>query len=474
MSLSRKLDDLAVQSVEWTVRQFQKRVPYSSSNFYLEGPYAPVTEERTETELHVTGSIPPELNGLYARIGPNPLHVDNPAAYHLFLGDGMVHGVRLRDGKALSYRNRWVGARSVNRKLGRPFLEGTGPFDVVNTNIIGHGGRIWALVEGGVTPAEMDGDLNTLKRGLFDSGAHKGYTAHPKLDPLTGDLHAICYSVTAPNKIFHVVVNAQCQVTQTTAIPVTHGPMVHDCAVTASNVVVLDLPVTLTPMDLLRGSQYPFRWNEKHRARVGLLPKQGNADQIRWFDVEPCYVFHTGNAVDLPDGGAMIDVVVHDRIFDRSTQDLARSPVTLERWTLNPQRRDVKREVLCDRRQEFPRFDERLSGQDYRYLYSVGIDTTQHIPQPLYRYDLKTGQRQEHHYGPNGLTGEVVFVPRSNDSAEDDGWLLSYVYDLEQERSDLVILNAQDIEGEPQAIVHLPVRVPLGFHGNWIADPVSR
>ena len=161
---------------------------------------------------------------------------------------------------------------------------------------------------------------------------------------------------------------------------------------------------------------------------------------------------------------------MHDRTFAKSTQDLAQSPITLERWTLNPLRGDVKREVLCDRRQEFPRFDERRAGQEYRYLYSVGIDTTQHVPQPLYRYDLQTGTRQEHHYGPAGLTSEVIFVPRNKTSAEDDGWLLSYVYDLEQERSDLVILNAQDIEGEPQAIVHLPVRVPLGFHGNWIAD----
>ena len=100
----------------------------------------------------------------------------------------------------------------------------------------------------------------------------------------------------------------------------------------------------------------------------------------------------------------------------------------------------------------------------------MGFDTTTPSPQPLFRHDLHTGTVQEHHYGQHGLSGEVVFVPRNANSAEDDGWLLSYVYDLEKERSDLVILNAQDVGGEPQAIVHLPVRVPLGFHGNWIAD----
>lgn len=470
MSLPRLLDDLAVNTVEWTARRIRKRVPYSPSNPFLEGPYAPVREERTETALRVTGNIPPELNGLYARIGPNPMQVENPAAYHWFTGDGMVHGIRLRDGKALDYRNRWVGTRTVNRKLGRPTIDGSGPFDVVNTNIIGHGGRLWALVEGGPTPAELDGELNTVKRGLFDSGLHKGYSAHPHRDPVTGDLHAICYSVAAPNRIHHVVTNSQCQITHITPIPVSHGPMIHDCAITASKVVVMDFPVTLTPLDFLKGSPFPYRWNEKHGARVGLLPKQGDASQMRWFEVESCYVFHTGNAVDRADGGIVMDVVVHDRVFGSSAQDLGQSPVTLERWTLDPQRRDVQRQLLSDRQQEFPRYDERRTGQDYRYLYTVGFDTTTPSPQPLFRHDLHTGAVQEHRYGQHGLSGEVVFVPRSKNSAEDDGWLLSYVYDLEKERSDLVILNAQDVDGEPQAIVHLPVRVPLGFHGNWIAD----
>jgi len=245
--------------------------------------------------------------------------------------------------------------------------------------------------------------------------------------------------------------------------------MIHDCAITASSVIILDLPVTFSMREVMAGSMLPYRWNPGHEARIGILPREGAAEDVRWLPIDPCFVFHTCNAYDRDDGTIVLDAVVHATMFDRSRQGPDSDATTLERWTLDPARGEVRRAVISDERQEFPRYDERRSMQPHRYAYTVGIKA-EPGGEPLTRHDLGTGASVAHDYGPNRVTAEAVFVPRSADAAEDDGWLLSYVYDLREGRSDLVILNANDIAGSPQAVVHLPVPVPLGFHGNWIPD----
>jgi carotenoid cleavage dioxygenase-like enzyme len=163
-------------------------VPHDKVNPFLEGPFAPVEREAIETSLRFTGVIPRALNGLYACIGPNPMQVPNPAIHHWFLGDGMVHGVRLRNGRALRYRNRWIGTDSVNRRLGWPPPAGPRHRDLgtVNTNIIGHAGRIWALVEGGALPVQLDAGLQTVQHGFFGTSRRRSFPAHPRRDLATG------------------------------------------------------------------------------------------------------------------------------------------------------------------------------------------------------------------------------------------------------------------------------------------------
>lgn len=464
----------AERAVAWLSRWMRQRQPYQPTNFFLEGPFAPVPEERTETRLSVSGTLPRELNGVYARIGPNPMHVENPGLYHWFTGDGMVHGLRVQDGQALWYRNRWVGSDSVRDAQGRPHAPGPrrGVSDVVNTNVFGHAGRIWAAVEAGMLPVELDGELETLRHGYFDSALMRAFSAHPHRDPETGSLHAVCYDALDPMKLLAVEVNAAGQVARTVDIPVKHGPMVHDCAITRSQVVVLDLPVTFSFGEVLRGSAMPYKWNPKHEARVGLLPKEGGAGDIRWWGVEPCYVFHTCNAQDTADGGAVLDVVVHHRMFDRSRigPETTGQQITFERWTLSPERSEVVREVVNRGNQEFPRFDERRAGRAYRHAYTVGFELDMLKSHALHAYDLHTGQQATHDFGAGRLPSEAVFVPRSAHSAENDGWLVTYVYDLQGQRSDFVVLDARDVAGPPVAVVHLPGRVPMGFHGNWIPD----
>ncbi len=464
------------QSLRWVTRRLQKRVPFDPHNPYLEGPFAPMRDEGHYTDLKVHGQIPTSLNGLLLRIGPNPLRsIPNPATYHWFMGDGMVHGLRLQQGQAQWYRNRYVSQNNVHQALGRPLLPGPrrGPSDVVNTNIIGHAGKLWALVEAGAFPVELDTELNSRRHGLFNSDARRPFTAHPHVDPDTGELHAICYDALVRSCVRYLHIGSNGELKRDVAIPVQHGPMIHDCAITQSQVLILDLPVTFSISAAIKGSSLPYSWNPRHGARVGLLPRNGNADDVRWFNVEPCFAFHTCNAFDLPNGDVVVDLVVHDKMFAESQQGpLESQQIRFERWTLERVSGRVQCQVISADAQEFPRLDERRTGKPYRYAYTVGVSRNpgQPVPNCLYRHDLGNGKVIQHRYGANKMSGEAVFVPKHADAAEDEGWLLSYVHDLDNGPSQVVILDAQRVEGEPVAVIELPVRVPLGFHGNWVAD----
>lgn len=469
--------NLAERAVSWVSHRMRDRAPYQGDNVFLQGPFAPVPDERTDTQLAIEGELPQELEGLYARIGPNPQKVDNPGMYHWFTGDGMVHGVRLSGGQALWYRNRYIGSDTVRDSQQRPRAGGPrrGISGVVNTNVFGHAGSIWAATEAGVLPVELDAELETRRYGYFNSEVSLPFTAHPHVDPVTGGLHAICYDAPKFNELTYVAISAAGQVEKTVSIPVRHGPMIHDCAVTSTYMIVLDLPITFSFADLLKGHQFPYRWNPKHGARVGLLPREGTAEDLRWFDVDPCAVFHTCNAYELADGRVVVDLVVHPSQFEHSKigpdlQGATRGDITFERWTMDPAQPQgrVSRHVWSRHPQEFPRFDERLTGQPYRYAYTVGASDDVQASTPLIRHDLHTGEVMVREFGARCVAGEFVFVPRQGGTREDDGWLMGLVYDGVTELSRLMVLKADDLGGPPQSVVHLGARVPLGFHGNWI------
>jgi carotenoid cleavage dioxygenase len=445
-----------------------------ASNPYLEGVHKPMEAELTLEALEVTGSIPPELDGRYLRIGPNPAGPASPAAYHWFTGDGMVHGVRLKDGKALWYRNRWIRSKAVSRALGEPEAPGprNGLSDTVNTNVLGHAGALWALVEAGGYPVRLGEDLQTLAHDPFGGTLKGGFTAHPHRDPETGEMHAICYEGSELNAVRHVVLSPEGRVTRELSIPVRNGPSIHDCMITRNYVIILDLPVTFSLKTLLSGHPFPYRWNPDHRARVGLLPKTGTADDVIWYDVAPCYVFHPCNGYETADGKVILDVCAHDTMFDGDRVEGPASESTpFERWTLDPVARSVSRRVIDPDGQEFPRPNETRLGKPYRYAYAMclpaGFDAAAPDQTRLFKHDLEAGTRQVHDFGMGHLPGEFVFVPRPTARAEDDGWLMGYVVDLANEATDFVILNADDFEGPPQASIRIPHRIPPGFHGNW-------
>ena len=437
------------------------------ANPFLTGMHAPMTEELTIEDLAVTGTIPAALDGRYLRIGPNPMNAD-PANYHWFVGDGMIHGLRIEQGRALWYRNRWVRSEAVTNALGEPRTEGPHHlFDTVNTNVLGFGGTTLGLVEAGSTPVEIGETLETLRYTDFDGTLGGSFTAHPHVDPLSGEMHGICYDAMNPAAIRYVVVTPEGRARRNVEIPVAHGPMIHDCAITQRFAIILDLPVTFSMETAMAGHGFPYRWNPAHQARIGLMPREGEAAEIIWCETDPCYVFHVANAYDDADGRVILDVVVHETMFSESVSGPDSKRSGLERWTVDPETRSVARRVIDATPQEFPRPDERCFGLAYRYAYTMILGGA-FLGAGLLKHDLETGTRQVRDFGPNRHPGEFVFVPASADAAEDEGWLIGLVIDPSRETSELVILDAQAFEGEPVARVHLPHRIPPGFHGNWV------
>jgi len=441
----------------------------TTTNRYLSGNYAPVDQEVTVTDLPVTGTLPASLSGRYLRNGPNPVTAPEPATYHWFTGTGMVHGIRLRDGRAEWYRNRWVRNQEVAAALGEPWWQGpvhAGMDFAPNTNVIGHAGQTLALVEAGPLPYELTDELDTV--GPFDFGGTLagGYTAHPKRDPRTGELHAISYFWGWGNTVRYTVVDAAGSVRRTVDVEVGGPVSIHDMSLTERFAVVYDLPVVFNIEVAMSGASFPYRWDPDYRAQIGLLGRDGATD-VQWFDVEPCYVFHPLNAYD--DGDRVVlDVVRHPRMFATHLLGPDEGTPTLERWTVDLTAGKVVEERLDDRGQEFPRVDERVVGRRHRYGYTAvflaGEDSG------LIKHDLQRGTSEVRSLGRAGGACEAVFVPRAPDAAEDDGWVLSLVYDPERDASDLLVLNAADFTGAPAAVVHLPHRVPFGFHGNWVPD----
>lgn len=463
------------KGVTTVARLNRSRMDKERNHPFLSGIHAPLHDELTITDLKVTGAIPPELNGRYVRNGPNPFRPD-PRGHHWFVGDGMVHGVRLKDGKAEWYRNRYIRTTMLEAEGGPKAAPGPrrGEREVINTNVIQHAGKTLAIVEANAYPQELTYELEAVSTHDFGGTLKGPFSAHPHLDPLTGELHAICYDGPVQDTVWHVVVSPEGKVTREEPIPVQDGPSIHECTITANYVLVFDLPVTFSMKALISGAQFPYAWNPDHKARVGLLPRKGTADDIIWCEVDPCYVFHVSNSFETADGKVICDMSVHETMFAGGPDGPNGKQLGMERWTIDPAARKVTRATIDAAPQEFHRPDERFFGQPYRYSWSLGMPEApgpEFLGEaPIYRYDLDTGERQAHDFGPNRVPGEFVFVPRSASAQEGDGWVMGYVIDKANETTDLVILDASDMTRPPVAAVHIPHRIPPGFHGNWLAD----
>ena len=290
--LSRMLKNTLSKSIQYSAEILHSRIPYSNDNPYLDSIFAPQRQEHFSTQLTVEGQIPAELDGALMRIGPNPILVKNPRNYHWFTGDGMIHALRLKGGRAHWYKSSYVGVASVQKKLHRPLIPGKtrGVADAVNTNVINFAGKIWALVEAGAYPVEVNSKLESERHHLFENEEDLPFTAHPHVDPETGDIHAVCYDALSQNKVFYLHIDSHGKLKHQVEIPVKHGPMIHDCAITKSQVLILDLNVNF-------GSQCFKRFNaalsmeSKTTGTYRCITFGGKVTDMRWYEIDPCFIF---------------------------------------------------------------------------------------------------------------------------------------------------------------------------------------
>jgi len=425
-------------------------MPASAEPSVGEGYFIPVPDEITAHDLPVAGTLPPQLSGVYLRNGPNP----RPGSPYPFIaGDGMVHGVRLEAGQARWYRNRYVKTRrDAGIHGGRSS----------NTHVFAHAGHILSFVEVAL-PIELDRDLETVGPVDF-GGIDTAFTAHGKIDPGTGELIAFGYQFASPHLTFYRI-DRMGQVVERRAIDMSTPCLMHDFAMTEHHAIFFDTPTVMVKD--WGGGGLPFRWQEGRGTRIGVVPRRGGA--ARWFDVPACQLSHTANAFE-QDGRIVVDGIRTNRFL----AEIAADPPTLYRWEIDLARGVVTEAALDHHPVEFPRIDERRNGRPYRYAYTVEYRDVPPAGLPgsslLRCYDVEAGASVAKDFGVRYVPGEPVFVPKSADAAENDGWVLALRYDRELDRSDLVVLDANEFGGDPVAIVQLPRRVPIGLHGSWVGD----
>lgn len=451
---------------------------------HLSGNLAPIRSE-DDFDCVVEGRIPDALAGAYYRNGPNP-QFEPRGPYHAFIGDGMIHAFFLDPARNTArYRNRWVrtprweaehtAQRSLFGGMGMPSDPSVASIDPggANTNIVHHAGKLMALQEQS-EPFEMD-PVGLERGGFMDTGGK--FTAHPKMDPETGEMVWFAYSAgpqPLTNQIDYGVTDASGKVTRRDRFAAPYASMIHDFMVTRNYVLFPVLPLSMDMQRAMQGKP-PIAWEPGKGAFVGVMKRNASVDSIRWFEIDPNYVFHPMNAWE--DGSK-----IHCELMEYPVAPLfpqadgsppQHSEAVLTRWTidLDDNTNAIKRTQLDDLYAEFPRLDERFAGLPYRhgwYAANVGHRNPL-IFNSIAHIDHKTGARKTLTFKPGDSAGEPIFIPRSAGAPEGDGYVIVLVHRAATNTSEFLVLNAQDIAGKPEATLKLPRRVPAGFHGNWVA-----
>ena len=457
------------------------------TNPYLSGNFAPLSSEDDFADLEIVGAIPPELCGTYYRNGPNPQFEPRDENYHWFAGDGMIHAFTVSDGK-VSYRNRFVktpkwelehaAGKALFGTFGNPMTSDPAVLGkdsgLANTNIIWHANRLLALEEGH-EPFALD-PRSLAPQGYVEyAGRAKRFTAHPKIDPETGELVFFGYMVGEmpfSNGLSYGTVDGTGKVTRLDIFGAPYAAMIHDFFVTRNYALFPVLPLTGSLQRAMEGKS-PFAWEPEKGSHIGVLRRDAGVDTVRWFTTGPCYVFHPMNMWEEGDK-IYADVMEYDRapLFPNADGSPAKnSSAYLTRWIfdLADTTNTVRRTRIDDMAGEFPRLDERRAGLSYRHGYFAGNskDDGKVLFDSIAHIDHKTGKKTAYRFAAGDAPGEPVFVPRHESAGEGDGFLVTTVYRGAEDRSDFVVFEAEDVAQGPIASARLPRRMPFGFHGNW-------
>jgi len=457
-------------------------------NYFLEGNFAPVSEEHEVPDLEVIGEIPADLSGNFLRVGPNPAYVFDVEKYHWFDGDGMIHGVEFAGGNA-TYRNRFVQSeglglerergdwiwKGMNSMMdpspsripeGAPMVKNSG-----NTAFVYHNETLYTLHESSEPHMISLPNLETLGTTNFDGKLVHPFTAHPKVDPRTGEMVTFGYAPMPPY-VQYSVINAGGELVHTTPITIPKPIFMHDFAASANYSLFLDFPLTFD-LERAMAGESPLGFEPEHGARIGVLPRFGSDSDVRWFEVQPGVVIHTANAWE--EGDEVVLQASRSNTSDiigagvANTDDKTEMMGRLHEWRLNLKTGTVEEKPLSELHCDFTRINDEYAGVVNRYIYAARFHPTRDVTfDGLLKYDNHSDKTEVHELGANRFGGEAVFAPRSGAVEEDDGYVIAFVQDEGCNQSECLIIDARNFSADPVARILIPHRVPYGFHAGWV------
>eukprot|EP01116_Phalansterium_solitarium_P022471 TRINITY_DN7438_c1_g1_i1.p1 TRINITY_DN7438_c1_g1~~TRINITY_DN7438_c1_g1_i1.p1 ORF type:complete len:519 (-),score=158.11 TRINITY_DN7438_c1_g1_i1:328-1884(-) len=473
---------------------------------FLTENFAPVDKELDKSDLEIVGELPADLDGMYVRNGPNPKF--KPAGrYHWFDGDGMLHGVHISDGKA-SYVNRWTrtarleAAEKAGRAVGVTIGDILGPYPMghivkeaimsrirgptrpgggsANTSVEYHAGRFLALVESSNPTQVQLPQLATVGLHNFDGKLSEtdSFTAHPKVDPVTGEMLFFGYGLRRQPYLKYHVVDKDGQLVRLMDVKLPIPAMLHDFAVTEHHVIIPYFPMFFR-QEAFIFSKPMFEFGHDRPSKYGIMHRTATSEEeITWFKGPACYMFHSANAWDDGDEVVMVGMrapCVGLMPCSKSPSGCPSYGARLYMWRFNLTSGEMTEKALNeDLFAEFPTINPNYRGRKNRFVYAGAFEQGPNMDVNLLqigsavKFDLQENTVQEVSFGPGRFGGEPFFVPRVGAKDEDDGHLVTYVYDSSTDKSEFVVLDAKHMRPEPLARVLLPQRVPYGFHGRWV------
>ncbi|MFN0095855.1 MAG: carotenoid oxygenase family protein [Dehalococcoidia bacterium] len=461
----------------------------------LQGAFAPVDMETAATDLPVIGKLPEDLNGLYVRNGPNPRFTPI-GRYHWFDGDGMLSAIRFDQGRA-SFKSRWVQTDGLGEELaaGRPLWRGLKekqrldrpdqPLkNTSNTDVKFHAGQLLSSWYRGGDVYRCDPySLATLGKLQPDSRL-KGLpiSSHSRVDERTNEYIFFAYGNEAPY-MHYGVIGADGALKNFTPIPLPGPRLPHDMAITEHYSILHDFPLMNDPKALAEG-RYRLNFHRDMPSRFAVIPRHGSASDVRWFEATPRYMLHVVNAWEEGDELVMRGTPYSiQRRFDGShdfeayERGIAMNATDFEfyEWRFNLRTGATSEQIVDDvYNAEFPTINARLQGLPSRYSYHILMGRMRRPEDQrfagLVKFDGKTGSGVAYNPGGDAWFSEAPFAPRDGASGEDDGYIVSFVWNARESRSETWVLDARDISRGPVCRVVLPQRVPNGFHATWVSE----
>jgi carotenoid cleavage dioxygenase-like enzyme len=459
---------------------------------YLAGMFAPVDKEITAENLKVEGEIPRDFGGMYVRNSPNPKY--RPKRKHnWFDGDGMLHGVHIENGKA-TYRNRYVRTQALTMEdqagealynsiiempdFNLPGKHSASLKDTGNTDIVFHNGNLKALwwLSGDPYSIKLP-ELETIGADNLKGELKRNMAAHAKVCPVTGDLMFYDFDMRPPYLTYGVV-DKTGNLKHYVPIDLPGYRMQHDMAITPNYSILFDLPLYWDTEAMKRG-KFMSMFNRDLPSRFGIIPRFGQSHEIRWFEAPTVFIYHMVNAYELNENELVMHACTIDKPIvpkgeesDAPTIGFMQLEPKLAKYIFNLKTgKTTTYEILDDVWNEFPIINTQKMGLQNRYSYNCRFaHNSELLFDALIKYDYQKNSNKHYEYGEHRFGSEAAFAPRTNAQSEDDGYLVTFVYDGRNDTSVLEIIDAQNFEKGAVAKIHIPQRVPIGFHACWVSQ----